>query len=155
MYYITKKTTKTGKKFQAITEKAKRVNSETKKLITELGATHWRPKAWAAWGGISAMRFKEKPDLNIYKEVMKGEFMPRRNTKAGKELSEKIKALPVVEKHDLNLCIGATDLWPYSIGFAKGKTHFGFITSDEWSVKIPKDCIEVTRTKYNQLFRIK
>ena len=47
-------------------------------------------------GGIAYFTFDEKPCMTLWKKVLDG-FMPRRGTKDGKLLSEKLRTLPCIE----------------------------------------------------------
>ena len=47
-------------------------------------------------GGVAYFEFDEKPCMKLWKKDLKG-FMPRRGTKEGKLLSEKLRSLPSVK----------------------------------------------------------
>ncbi len=82
--------------------------------------------------------------------------MPKLNSKVGKEIKKRFKEMPVISIDELNQCIGFNGAPFKTIGFAqKNKEYFGFIIDKDWKIKVPKDCEEVTETKYNSLFKIK
>lgn len=154
MHFITKKTSETGKKFQVISEKADAVLKADKAVAKEIGFEQWRGGYWLVWGGFSSLIFKEKPDEKVFKKVNGNEWMPRLNTKAGKEIQAKLDATPRVTIDELNQCIGFDGAPFKTIGFAQNnKDYFGFIVDEKWEVKIPKDCEEVTVSKYNEIFK--
>lgn len=158
MKFITKKSSETGKKFAEIVERRNACFAAQKKIIDELGATKWRQAYWIAWGGISSIIFPDKNNVNkrIWKNINKSsdEWMPRLNNADGKAIMEKIKSLPTVSVNDLNQCIGFDGAPFKTIGFSSNnKDYFGFLAGEDWGIKIPKDCKEVTVTEYNQLFK--
>lgn len=154
MYLITKKSTETGKKFETVANKSKVVLEAQKALSKEIGFSQWRDGYWLVWGGFSALIFKTPPDSKVFKKVNGNEFMPKLNTKEGKVIQAKLDASPRITIEELNQCIGYNGSPFHTIGFAqKNKKYFGFVVGDDWGVKIPKDCEEVTVTKYNQLFK--
>ena len=157
MYFITKKTSVTGKKFQIIADKMNVVQDAQKALAKEMGFKAWRKGYWCFCGGFSSIIFEKAPDEKLWKKVNGNEWMPRLNSKAGKELEAKLDACPKIKGNEINECIGFKDGFPFkTIGFAmRSKTHFGFVVGENWDVKIPKDCKEVTITKYNSIFKIK
>jgi len=153
MYFITKKTSETGKKFQVISEKSDEVFKADKALAKEIGFHQWRPGYWLVYGGFSSLIFKNTPDEKVFKKVNGNEWMPKKNTKVGKEIQAKLDATPRVTIDELNQCIGFNGSPFKTIGFAQNnKEYFGFIISEKWDVKIPSDCEEVTCSIYRELF---
>ena len=128
MYFITKRTSKTGKKFQKLSDKFNACFESQKALADKYGFTYWRGARWEVAGGISSVIFPEDTivDTKIWKEVRNGEYMPRLNEGFSK-----------------------------SIGFDRtNDKYFGFIIDDSWTVIIiPNDCTEITVTKYRELFK--
>jgi hypothetical protein len=156
MYFITKRTGPTGKKFQLIADRMDAIFKMQKDLSKEIGFTKWRPGYFCFYGGFSAVVFQTPPDTKLWKKVNGDEWMPRMSSKAGKALQAKLSTCPKITPDEINACIGF-DGHPFkTIGFSQNsKTHFGFVTSAKWDIKIPKDCKEVTETKYNSIFKIK
>jgi hypothetical protein len=157
--YITKKDSETGAKFQELEQKMNKVRIEQKKLSDELGFSKWRDDPWTFLGGFSSLVFEEKtPDEKIYKKSFRypKEFMPKRNSKEGKLISEKLKACPKVEKAEANACVNF-DGHPFkSIGFSfDHDEYFGFQVDSSWNFTPPADCEEITPTKYKELFYAK
>lgn len=157
MYYITTKTGTTGKKFASISKKMNECLVAQIKLSKKLGFKTWRDAYWVVSGGLSAVIFQnpEKVDKKVWKNVndSKDEWMPRLNTKEGKEIQLLMSELPVTELGALNKCIDFNDNWK-AIGFdARNKKYFCFMTEEKWNLKVPKDCTEITTTKYKQLFK--
>lgn len=154
MYFITEKTTKTGIKFSSLELKIKEVQLAQKKFASEIGVEQYRQANLVAYGGISSVIFKEKPNVKVWRSVYKDEYMPKANSKEGKVLLSKIKSLPIVSRDELNKCIGFDGGIVYRIGFAmNNKNYYGFEVGEDWGVKIPKDCKEVTYTEYKKMFK--
>lgn len=157
MYYITKQNSKTGKRFKEISTKIEQVTYECKKVATQLGLKKWRPSNWLAYGGFYSIIFDTPPDPKVWKRIdnMPNEYMPKLNTTKGKQIQELLDATPRIGQHELNECIGFNNGAPWkTIGFAQNnKEYFGFEIGEDWNVKIPADCTEVTRTRYNELFK--
>jgi len=153
MYFITKRTSETGKKFQKIEDKSKLIHEQQVALSKEIGFKQWRGGYWMVYGGFSSLIFDENPDPKIFKRVNGNEWMPKKNCKEGKEIQSKLNSADVVQKHELNMCVGF-DGEPFeTIGFAATNDQFfGFIIDAKWEHDAPKDCEEVTYSKYKELF---
>lgn len=153
MYFITKKDSETGKKFQEIVQKANAIREEQIKLANEYGFHEWSYGYGCAFGGFSSLVFEKEPDKTLYRKERYGGWLPRGNTKAGKAINEKLDACPRITWYELNSCIGFESVF-HCIGFAwNNKEYFGFSAKEDWGVKPPLDCEEVTTTKYNSLFK--
>ena len=92
MYFITKRTSKTGKKFQKIANKLDVCFENQKALAEKYGFTSWRGAYWVVAGGISSVMFPKGTtiDIKVWKEVKKGEYMP---ALVGKKALAKASAL--------------------------------------------------------------
>lgn len=153
MHFITKKTSETGIKFQSVSEKADAALKSAKALAKEIGFYKWRGGYWLVYGGFSSLIFKDNPDEKVFKKVNGNEWMPRLNTKKGKEIQAKLDATPRVTIDDLNQCIGFNGAPFKTIGYnTNNDEYFGFIVDEKWDVKIPSDCEEVTVSKYKEIF---
>ena len=156
MYFITEKTTKTGKKFQKISDRIVEANKATINFAKKHGFKAWRPAYWVAAGGISSCgEFEKTPDPKIWgKGEAPYEFFPKRSSKAGKAIYKEIEELPKVRIHDLNDCIGFEEDAFKTIGFAHNHDkYFGFTAKEDWDIKVPNDCKEITYTEYKKIFR--
>lgn len=154
MYFITERTSKTGLKFTEVVKKMKEVRETTIKFAKKHGFKSWRPGHFTVVGGISSIEYLTPPDLKVWKKVNENEYMPRLNSKKGKEIRDEMKALPSVHPNDLNGCIGFDQMWS-TIGFNQGnKKYYGISVKEEWDIKMPKDCKEITTTEYKKLFKI-
>lgn len=152
MYFITKRDSKTGEKFAVIETKRSECFKAQIELADKYGFSKWRYAPMCISGGISSAIFKENPDTKIWKKDKSGEWMPRLNIKEGKEIKKEFDLLPKITWEELNACIGFDEDWK-CIGFAlNNDEYFGFTIDDDWIIKIPKDCKEVTSTRYKQLF---
>lgn len=156
MKFKTLRTSETGKKFQEIEAKMDLVSQAVKVLANELGVEKWRPDRWAAFGGMEFVYFKDEinPDPKIWKEGCGG-LQPKRNTKGGKVIYEKMKSLPVVTRHELNKCIGFEEAPFKTIGASFNHPEYIlFNLRDDWKCDIPDDCEEITVTEYKQLCEV-
>jgi hypothetical protein len=156
MYFITEKTSETGKKFQAISEQKKIAIKAQKELANKYNFSSYRKAYWCVFGGMSScLNFSETPDSKIWKKnISTSEYYPKKSTKEGKLIWQEIQDLPVVDIEDLNMCVGFDGAPFNTIGFAdNNKKYFGFEVDIKWGVKIPKDCEEVLESKYNSLFK--
>ena len=157
MYFITKRTSKTGKKFQKLSDKFNVCFENQKALADKYGFTYWREALWKVAGGISSVIFPEDTivDTKIWKEVRNGEYMPKLNIKQGKAIQADFNKAVTVSKSELNACIGWDEGFSQSIGFnSSNDKYFGFIIDDDWTdIIIPNDCTEITATKYRELFK--
>ena len=158
MYYITEKTSKTGLKFQAISDKRKIAQDEAIAFSKKYGFTQYRSGYWQVFGGISScLNFKETPDKKIWgKGAGKGEFMPKKNSKVGKLINKELNDLTTVTIDDLNKCIGFDGAPFKTIGFAENNDkYFGFAIGEDWKIEVPKDCEEVLASNYRKIFESK
>nr|DAD67779.1 MAG TPA: hypothetical protein [Siphoviridae sp. ctjjE1] len=157
MYFITEKNSETGKKFQKIANKLNVCFENQKALAKKYGFTSWRGAYWVVAGGISSVMFPKGTtiDIKVWKEVKKGEYMPRLNTKQGKAIQADLEQAITISKAELNACIGWDEGFSKHIGFCKANNeYFGFTIDDDWTdIIIPNDCTEITATKYRELFK--
>ena len=156
MYFITKKDSETGKKFQKIVDKFDICFENQKALANKYGFTSWRGAYWVIAGGISSVIFPKDTivDTKVWKKVKdrKNEYTPRLNTKQGKSVQADFEQAPTITKSELNACIDWDEAFS-NIGFDKGNDkYFGFCVGEDCNVVIPKDCEEITTTKYRELF---
>lgn len=160
MKFKTKRSSETGKKFAVVEKKADECLKAQKELAKKIGYYSWRGSYACTFGGVSSVIFKDHRSVNkvLWKNVNKSvlEWMPRLNNKEGKAIYEKMLALPRVSGHELNTCIDFNGSPFKTIGVSfLNKTYIGFEVSEDWKVKIPSDCEEITTTEYNKLFHSK
>ena len=157
MYFITKRTSKTGKKFQKIFDRFNICFDSQEALAKKYGFTSWRGGYWVVAGGISSVIFPEDTtvDTKVWKEVRNGEYMPKLNIKQGKAIQADFDQAITVTKAELNACIGWDEGFSKSIGFdGDNDKYFGFTIDDDWTdIIIPNDCTEITATKYREFFK--
>ncbi len=152
MYYTTPKNSVTGKKFQIVSDQMAAALKAQKIMADKIGFNEWRGAYFTLEGGISSCIFKKEPDMKVWKRVNGTEFMPRLNSKQGKEIAVLFNLMPTVPLDALNHCIGVKTKPFQHIGYANGKTHFGFEIPSDWKIKVPKDCKEVLSSDYNKRF---
>mgnify|MGYP006444623869 CR=1 FL=1 len=155
MYFKTFRISDTGKKFKKVEEKASKAFEDQKLLADELGFKSWREGYWQAFGGISCVHFDNEPDAKLWKKNLDG-YLPKLNTKAGKELQKKFDDLTSVSYDELNKCVGFDGAPFKHIGVNfNHKNFYGFAVGDDWDFKVPEDCEEITLTEYKYLFKSK
>ena len=154
MYFITKRDSETGLKFSEIDERRKQIDLMADNLQAELKADSYCTSSSYVFGGLVSFIFKKEPDLKIWKYSKKDkDYSPRITIKAGKEIKHKMSCIPVVKRNELNKCIGFSNVMKL-IGFNwSNREYFAFIVREEWNIAIPKDCEEITTTKYCELFK--
>ena len=153
MYFKTLRSSQTGENFKKVESKAGQAFDEQKSLSEELNFKSWREGWWQAFGGISCVHFENKPDSKLWKKKEDG-YMPKLNSKAGKELQKKIDNLTSVSYDELNQCVGFDGApWKHiGVNFDNDE-YFGFEVGESWDFKIPEDCTEITTTEYRRLFK--
>ena len=153
IYYKVPKTSPTGLKFAGVAARIDKSRDAIGNLAESLGATEYRPSAFGVVGYVHSIFFDTPPSKDAWRSVGKGEYAPRRNTKAGKLVQAQIDAIPKVEFSDLNDCVGIDGKVPgrlFCIGFSFGnQDHWFFSVQSEWGVTMPDDCIETTYTEYS------
>lgn len=157
MYFKVTKDSETGKKFADVYNRAQEAWEKRSNLIKELmkdwpGMTGQfrEPGGFVVWGGIYSLLFSEKPDPEVWLEVMDGEFMPLEVSEKGTEISKKISDLPLVKYTDINKCLNHYDAHNI-IGFIVGTDYFGFEIDPKWEIEIPADAEEILASEYEKL----
>jgi hypothetical protein len=153
MKYITKRTSETGKKFEEIEIRRKKIQDNIEKLGDKLGFRFYCYDSLSVIG-ISAAQFDKEPDMTVYKKEKgtRNVYSPRFRNKQGKEIYQMFKDCGSISNGEINACIGFHN--PFTtIGFDfSNKEYIGFEVLEKWKVKVPNDCIEITVTEYNKIF---
>ena len=86
MYFITEKTSETGKKFEIIKNKLQVVRNAQQAFAKKYNFQKWRDANWVFAGRMSSCAdFQEVPDSKVWKKnVISGEFFPKKSSKMGK-----------------------------------------------------------------------
>jgi hypothetical protein len=159
MKYITKKSSATGKKLAEVEMKMNECFDVQIAMAKKYGFKKWRRGFWCVSGRFSAVIFapNTEVDTKVWKNVngSKNEWMPKCNTKKGKEIQKDFDTMPCVKPSELNNCVGYNETFG-NIGFNRGNDKFYGITAEDlWEIKAPADCKEITTTEYNNLFQPK
>jgi len=158
MYFITKKTSKTGAKFAEFQNRRTACFEAQKKVADAFGFSIFLSAYGVAYGGISAVKFEKEPYLALWKVNKNGEATPRKSTRDGKLIDKMFKELPTIPIGDLNRIVKVDyDFVRIGYNFTSDE-YIGFevwdnITEIQENWKAPKDCQEVTKNKFNQLFK--
>lgn len=157
MYFITTKDSETGKKFQVIKQKLSESHDAQIAISDKYGFTEWRMCAPSTQGTICSCKgFANIPDPKVWKKsnYASDEYFPSKQTKAGMEILKDFETIPKVSSDDINQCIGFNEAPFKTIGFdMSNENYFCFSVKEEWNVKIPADCEEITTTKYRNMFK--
>ena len=70
MYFITKRDSETGRKFDVLVEKIDKLGKANKAIATKYGFNKWQ--AWSIGGGIAAAIFELEPESKLWSKK-KGE----------------------------------------------------------------------------------
>ncbi|MDO4782814.1 MAG: hypothetical protein Q4A09_06325 [Capnocytophaga felis] len=158
IYFKTEKTSETGKKFQALLDRAKAIREEINAFCKEQGGTgaYIYSSRYAFSTGIISVKFPEDPDPKIWKQDKKfnGYYSPRRNCKKGKNIVEKMENIPKIETEELNAIIGIKECFFGTIGYVTtNEEYFAFESERDWVdvTDVPEDCQEITLTEYEKL----
>ena len=157
MYYITRKNSETGKKMQALLDKASAIRKEISEYLKLLGAN---PNQWVSSDnyffntGVIAVVFDKEPDLKIWKEFKNfpNSYQPRITTYEGKKIQAKLDSIEAIDRVDLNRIVGFGQVFQH-VGFDLGsKDYFCFMLREDWRHTMPEDCEEITYKRYLELF---
>ena len=135
--------------YNILNEKVAAINASMD-LCKKLGGITFRPSGWSIGGGISSICFPVEQDLKIWKKTGYGplEYMPRLNSKLGKEISAQIAALPEVRYTELNGLFGPkSPFWCPAIQNAEN--CFILNIPDKYANSITNtDLIEILNSEY-------
>lgn len=156
IYYKTEKTSETGKKMQSLIDKGKNIKKLIKAFLVEIGASNYGTRSYCAFGtGITAIEFKEEPNMKTYKKFkdFEGYYQPRMSSTEGRIINEKMTNFEVISRDEINEVIDFNSFLQHC-GYAISKKNncFGFCIDSEWKHTMPTDCVEVTYTEYNNTF---
>lgn len=159
MYFKTKKDSNTGLKFQVVFDKMQLALKEQKEIAHKYGFNQWRDDYHVVSGGISSVVFPNEIllDSKVWKKMKlkycDNEFYPKASSKLGKEIIKQFNNLIKVSTNELNDCIGFKKNFCH-IGFeSNNDEYFGFSGKEEWNMIIPEDCVEITTSEWNKLFK--
>jgi hypothetical protein len=160
LYYITKKESETGKKFNDVFVKFVSIREAQLDLCEKYKFRKLREQSSLAFGGITSCGgFEKTPDSKIWKKLKTAngtddEYFPKKSSKEGKKILDEFKQISILPYSELNECIGFNDAFG-SIGFYQNEEFFGFSLNEKWNFKVPDNCEEITTTRFNELFRTK
>lgn len=157
MYYITPKTSNTGKKMQELLKKAVDIRKEISDYLKLIGANHdkWgcNDRYFQMTNFFSAL-FTETPDLKIWKESKKlpGTYEPRRMSYEGKKIALKFESIEPIDLDAINEIIGYNGVFNIAGYDINNEDCYCFIVDKEWKHTMPEDCEEITYKRYLELF---
>lgn len=159
MYYITKKDSETGKKFQELLDTMRQYRQHAFKIAERFGTTKIVRPGFSIDGGVFAVVeptiIDDKLIRPLKKFKVKNSYVPNTRTKKGKELQKELDELPVVMTHDLNAVIGWDEAFS-NIGYDyNNPEYFAFSVKESWNIKMPEDCTEITTAQYKEMFNPK
>lgn len=124
------------KLFEDSAKRYRAQNRHWKKFATEVGADTRYFLVHSASDNRRAMgfMFKDNPDERLWRRVKSERaWVPRRDTKEGRELYKKFDALPKWDTEDLQKAVGFKLMW------STGYVHFfsPFFTKDFYGFRVP------------------
>ncbi len=154
IYYKTAKTSKYGKKFQALIDLGKSVETQILEFMIEIDAEppYLKRGGHIFHTGVFAAKFSQEPDLKVWKKVpgFPDYYQPRMSSKIGKELELKFDAFPKIEEEEIGKIFGY-DEFLHRPGYNIGKEFFGIVMLSEWKHTMPKEFKEITFSEYGKL----
>lgn len=155
MYFITRKDSETGKKFQALNEKLLEKRAVINKLIEKYGLTNVYVDDPSFGGRIHSVEFKEDPNPKLWKKARKVGYYPKR-TKQGIAIIKDFSSVPEISSKDINMCVGFGGAPFNTIGYnlSSPGDYFGFEVADDWKFIQPADCEEVLSSRYREILGI-
>lgn len=153
MYFITRKDSETGKKFQALDKRLIERKAAINKLMEKYGLTNVYVERASFGGGIHSVEFKETPDPKLWKKARQVGYYPKR-TKEGLAIIKDFCSIPQLSSNDINMCVGFGGAPFETIGYklTSPGDYFGFEVGDDWKFTPPDDCEEVVSSKYKLIF---
>lgn len=155
IYFKTKKDSETGKKIQALVDRAKNAEEEINKFVDELNSDrkYLTSDRYILGTGIVGLKFETEPDMKVWKKFHGFPFYysPRMSSKEGKKLQEKLDSFDKVWKTEIGETIGFDDFFKTPGIQIKGVDYFGIAFGSDWNHTLPTDCFEITGSEYNNL----
>lgn len=160
MYYITPKNSETGKKMQALIDKAKKIRTEISDYLKVIGAKHYQ---WVTSDNyllntkINAALFDKEPDMKIWKvfKQFPNAYQPRLTTYEGKKIQAMFDSVESIDRVDLNRIVDFGQVFQRIGVDLNSEEYFCFMIREEWNHTMPADCEEITYAKYLELFNSK
>lgn len=158
MYYRTKRTSETGLKFCSLIEKIRVQEEQIKNLSEKYGFTKYL-RSRTCFSGLSSVTFETKDSLNIpdskyWKRLKWGYYIPKVNTKKGKEIAKDFNSVITITSKEVNSIVGyeLDNPWGHiGLAFKQDTDYIGFETTNEIDFTPPADCEEITYTEYKKL----
>ncbi|UJF29873.1 hypothetical protein L0B70_00325 [Kaistella sp. 97-N-M2] len=155
IYFKTKKDSETGKKIQALVDRAKNAEEEINKFVDELKSDrkYLTSDRYILGTGIVGLKFEIEPDMKVWKKFHGFPFYysPRMSSKEGKQLQEKLNSFDKVCRTEIGETIGFDDFLKTPGIELNGVDYFGIAFGSDWNHSLPTDCVEITGSEYNNL----
>lgn len=135
------------------------VYKEAKKVVRELGGTGHCSDHNAAWGGVDAIEFAERPaGWKIMGKAWQRLYYPKASER---ELCKKLSALPTVSHKEINeivkfnapqtVCNDAGMYFVNCVGLTWGKDYVLMEVTEGAKYKAPKDVVEILDSEFQKL----
>ena len=150
-YYKTSRSSETGLKVKAILDRADEFDKQVEVLRKKYGfGSIWRSNFY--FKDLSAVEFKEEPDVANWKRIGSNGYYPRARGKNKDILRDftNLRSLNI-RRDELDSIIGNEDIFTQAgFDFAIPDIYV-FIVNSSWKYQIPTDCEEITNVEYSQL----
>ena len=150
-YYKTSRSSETGLKIKTLLDRADKFDEQVEVLRKKYGfGSIWRSNFY--FKDLSAVEFKEEPDVANWKRIGSNGYYPRARGK-NKDILRDFTQLNnlKIRRDELDLIIGNEDIFTRA-GFDFTIPHiYVFIVDSSWKCRIPTDCEEITNVEYSKL----
>lgn len=150
-YYKTSRSSETGLKIKALLDKADRFDEQVEVLRKKYGfESIWRSNFYCK--DLSAVEFKEEPDMANWKRIGSNGYYPRARGKNKDILRDftNLRSLNI-RRDELGSIIGNEDIFTQAGFDFTIPDIYVFIVNSSWKCQIPTDCEEITNVEYSQL----
>jgi hypothetical protein len=160
MKFKADKGTATYEKLNAVMSKIQECRFQAKKLAEELGAGKYIESYQGAAGGIEGIEFDEQPKgwKRVYNRRYSDLYYPKA-LKSNKELIERLEALPIVSRKEVNETVGYEPKYFGTIGIWHRHDLILFEVPIEringedqpYTFKAPSDVVELTYSEFENI----
>ena len=150
-YYKTGRSSETGLKIKAILDRADEFDKQVEVLRKKYGfGSIWRSNFY--FKDLSAVEFKEEPDVANWKRIGSNGYYPRARGK-NKDILRDFTSLRSlnIRRDELDSIIGNEDIFTQAGFDFTIPDIYVFIVDNSWECQIPTDCEEITNVEYNKL----
>lgn len=150
-YNKTSRSSETGLKIKTLLDRADKFDEQVEVLRKKYGfGSIWRSNFY--FKDLSAVEFKEEPDVANWKRIGSNGYYPRARGKNKDILRDftNLRSLNI-RRDELGSIIGNEDIFTQAGFDFTIPDIYVFIVDSSWKCQIPTDCEEITNVEYSQL----